>query len=94
VNVVVVVRHGDGKLYPENWQAMPPEVIRHLQALAHHLRCVEHLSYRAAERALSDRYGERRSLGQVWYDVHESRCRHCEPQPPKPPVKPRSFAWR
>jgi hypothetical protein len=95
--VIVVERHGDGKLYPERWWDLPAELAERLRGLEHHLRCVEHLSYRQVQRALLERFGERRSLGQIHADLHEYACCHCAPQPPKPPdprQKPRVFAWR
>jgi hypothetical protein len=56
MNVTIVVqRHGDHKLYPLDWHDPPPEIIRHYRALAHQLRCGEHLSYRQAQAAMLDR---------------------------------------
>jgi len=44
-----------------------------------------------------DRYGERRSVGQTWKDIHRVRCADCTPKPPAPPdpaQKARAYQWR
>jgi hypothetical protein len=95
--VVVVERHADGRLYPPRWWDLPPQVVEHLRGLEHHLRCVERLSYRQVVAAMLDRFGERRSLGQVWKDVHNYECPSCAPRPALPPdprQKARVVAWR
>lgn len=97
--VVVVVRYADGRLYPERWWAIPPEVNERLRVLAHRLRCAEHLTYRAVQAAMLERFGERRSLGQIYADLHEFECPYCstEPRPPQPKdpaQKARVFQWR
>ena len=61
----IVVRRADGRLFPATWPNTPLKVVRHLQALEHRLHCEEHLTYRATQAAMMDRFGERRSLGQV-----------------------------
>jgi hypothetical protein len=98
VALVVVQRYRDGRLYPPRWWAIPPEVNERLRGLAHRLRCAEHLSYRQVQAAMLERFGERRSLGQVWADVHEFECRHCAATPaqptPGPRDRPRAYAWR
>jgi hypothetical protein len=95
VAVVVVERHRDGRCFPPRWWALPPEVSERLRGLAHHLRCVEGLSYRQAQQAMLQRFGERRSLGQVWTDVHEFECAHCIPEAAPPPaIKARPVPWR
>jgi hypothetical protein len=95
VAVVVVQRFRDGRLFPEHWDHLPPAQVERLRGLAHHLRCVEHLSYRQAQQAMLERFGERRSLGQVWTDVHEFECPSCMPElapPPRPKARP--VQWR
>jgi hypothetical protein len=93
--IVVVERHRDGRLFPPRWWDLPPEVSERLRGLAHHLRCVEGLTYKQAQQAMLDRFGERRSVGQIWADVHEFECPHCIP-PIAPPPRPRARAipWR
>jgi len=94
---LVVVRRVDGRLYPPTWPHTPPEVVRHLQALAHRLHCGEGLSYRATQRAMMERYGERRSVGQVWKDIQAVKCHDCAPRPAPPPdprQKAQVIAWR
>ncbi len=94
---MIVVRRVDGRLYPATWPNTPPQTVRHLQAIAHQLRCTEGLSYRQVVAAMMERYGERRSLGQVWKDVHRVRCADCAPRPPQPPdpaQRARVIEWR
>jgi hypothetical protein len=100
VNVpVIIVKRVAGRLYPETWPNTPPEVTERLRGHVHLLRCREHLSYRAVVAAMLERYGERRSLGQVWKDVHYYECSRCSTAPrPAPPPDPRQriqvHAWR
>jgi hypothetical protein len=95
---IIVERHRDGKLYPLDWHDPVPEHSQRLRDLAHHLRCVERLSYPKVQAAMLERYGERRSIGRIWRDVHEYECGHCVPEltPPQPDSnqRPRAFAWR
>ena len=94
---LVVVRRVDGRLYPPTWPNTPPEVTQRLVDLAHHLRCREGLTYKGVQAAMMERYGERRSVGQIWKDVHNNVCSRCAPQPPAPPdprQQPRAYAWR
>jgi hypothetical protein len=95
VKVVVVERHRDGRLFPPDHWHLPPEVSERLRGLAHHLRCVEHLTYKQAQQAMLERFGERRSVGQIWTDVHEFECAHCIPEVAPPPrVRARPQPWR
>jgi hypothetical protein len=91
---LIVVRRVDGRLYPATWPHTPPEVVRHLQALAHLLRCGEGLTYTQVQAAMLERYGERRSVGQIWKDVHRVRCKDCTPKPPPPRVRAEVIPWR
>lgn len=92
----IVVRRVAGRLYPEQWPNTPPEVTERLRGHVHLLRCREGLSYRQVVAAMMERYGERRSLGQVWQDVARYECSHCStaPRPPDPAQKARVYAWR
>ncbi len=95
--MIVVERHGDGKLYPERWWDLPAETVERLRGLEHHLRCTEGLPYRQVQQALLDRYGERRSLGVIFKDIRRYECSRCAPQPPRPPdpaSRARVIPWR
>jgi hypothetical protein len=95
---VIEVRRVDGRFYPPLWPHTPPEVTQRLVDLAHHLRCREHLSYRQVAAVMLSRYGERRSVGQVWKDVQRNECPWCLPEltppPPDPRMKARAIPWR
>ena len=75
--MVIEVRRGrDGKLYPPR---MPTPLAERERArtLAHQLICGRKLSYRAAQAALRDEFGIRRSLGQVYADLTRFECDRC-----------------
>ena len=78
---VVVVMRSDGKLMPPRWWDFPPEERQRLADLAHHLRCGLHLSYKQVQRAMMQRYGERRSIGAIWRDVRDFQCSYCSGEP-------------
>ena len=95
--IVVVQRHADGKLYPERWWDLPPQVSDRARGLEHALRCGRKLTFREVQRVLLEQYGERRSLGVIHKDIKRYTCRHCTPQPPAPPdprQQPRAYQWR
>lgn len=94
--VVVVERHADGRLYPPRWWDLPAETVERLAGIAHHLRCKEGLSYRQVVAAMLERYGERRSLGQVHKDVARYECAVCStaPKPPDPAQRVQVHQWR
>jgi hypothetical protein len=79
MNVVVVERKRDGRLYPPGWQLPPAERARAIR-LAHALVCRDRLPYRQAQAAMLARHGIRRSLGQVYKDVRGYACPVCEPE--------------
>ena len=87
----MVVMRADQKLYPPVMRLAAE--IAQLRATEHDLHCRQQLSIRATQRALLDQ-GVRRSLGMLHRDLTGWRCPYCTPQPPEPPVKPRSFQWR
>ena len=93
---MLVVRRVDGKLYPPQWPNTPPEVTDRLRLHVHLLRCREGLSYRQVVAAMLERYGERRSLGQVWKDINGYECSRCStvPRPPDPRQRVQVHAWR
>jgi hypothetical protein len=94
-NPIVVERHRDGKYYPLDWHDPVPERSQRLRDLAHHLRCGSHLSYKQVQAVMLERFGERRSIGRIWRDVHEFECPYCVPElapPPRPRARP--VPWR
>lgn len=75
--VVIEVRRGrDGKLYPPR-MPLPQAERDRLRLAAHQLICGRKLSYRQAQAAMREEYGARRSLGQLWDDLHEHECEVC-----------------
>ena len=93
---VIVVKRVAGRLYPTTWPNTPPEVTERLRWHVHLLRCKEGLPYRQVVAAMLERFGERRSLGQVWKDVHNYECSRCStaPKPPDPAQRIQVHAWR
>jgi hypothetical protein len=92
---IIVTRRVDGRLMPATWPHTPPEVTQRLVDVAHHLHCGSHLSYRRTQAVMLERYGLRRSLGQLWKDIQRNECPYCIPEaapPPKPRARP--VPWR
>ena len=85
----------DGRLYPPSWPHMPPAERQRLRALAHDLHCRQGLSIRATQRAMLERFGERRSVGQIHKDL-TWECPYCStaPRPPDPAQRVQVHAWR
>lgn len=80
-STVIEVRRGrDGKLYPAR---MPTPAAERNRArwLAHNLVHRDHLSVRAAQRVMREQYGVRRSVGQIWNDLHRFECPVCADRP-------------
>lgn len=93
--MVELVRGKDRKLYPAGLPR-PLAERKRLRALAHDMRCRQHLSFRAVQAAMLAQ-GIRRSRGQIFKDVKGWRCPYCLPKPPAPPdprQKARPVAWR
>jgi hypothetical protein len=80
VNAVVIeVRRGkDSKLYPPRLP-LPKAERNRLRWAAHDLICSRRMTYKAAQAAMMDEYGARRSIGQIWNDVHYFECPKCAP---------------
>ncbi len=79
--VVVEVRvRRDGKRYPVTWKLPDKDRWRAVN-LAHRLVHRDHLSIRAAQRVLLEQHGLRRSVGQLWKDLHGFTCPQCEDEP-------------
>lgn len=99
-NVATLVRvTSNGKPQPPTWPKTPPEVSQRLRDLEHDLRCRQHLSFRQVQAAMLERYGERRSLGQLHLDLTRFECDRCSTAPrpappPDPAQRPRTYSWR
>ena len=81
MNEVVIIEtivRSNGRRYPVSGVLPEPERWRAINA-AHRLVHQEDLSYRAAQQAMLSQ-GIRRSLGQVYKDVHAYACRVCSPE--------------
>jgi hypothetical protein len=91
---IIVTRRVDGRLYPPQWPHTPPEVTERLRGLEHHLRCVEHLTFKQVQAAMLERFGERRSIGQIHKDVTRYECPSCAVRPDPPPARPEVHPWR
>jgi hypothetical protein len=76
VKVIEVRRGRDGKLYPPRMPT-PPDERDLARRLAHTLVHRDGLPIRAAQRAMREQHGVRRSLGQVWKDLHSFTCPYC-----------------
>ena len=73
IQTIELVRGKDRKLYPAGGPRPAAEVER-LRSLTHSLACGQGLSERAAQRALLEEHGVRRSTGIIHRDLAEYDC--------------------
>lgn len=69
------VRGTDGRLYSAR-QLTPEQQDRAIDA-AHWLVCRHRMTIRAAQQAMAERYGIRRSTGAIHADLRRYTCEHC-----------------
>jgi len=74
--VIELVRGRNGRLWPAG-RPRPRSELNRLRWLAHELVCERGLTIRAAQRAMLDEHGVRRSVGAICQDVRRFECPAC-----------------
>jgi hypothetical protein len=77
VTLAVVTRGADGKLYPA--RSLGHAERNRARWMIHNLHCRDGLSLRAAQRAMAESYGVRRSMGTICADLANFECPSCAP---------------
>jgi hypothetical protein len=80
VRLIELERDALGRRYPIG-RTLPPDQRKQAILVAHRLVHGQNRSIKAAQLALAEDFGIRRSRGQIWNDLHNFECRECRDGP-------------